>query len=535
MNRGARLATLALLLGSPPVTDFAGGASAATRGATRPPALAGSWYPSSPAFLLASARNLARQATAAPRPAGRPVALLVPHAGWTYSGVVAAAAFRLLRPGAFARVVVVAPSHHGAFEGYALDESAAYRTPLGDVPLDREAVEGLRAQGLARAVPGVTAPEHAVEIELPFLQAALGRFVLVPVLVGRVGAREQEAFAARLAKLDDGRTLFVFSSDFTHYGPRFEYAPFGPTGGAHARIRALDGEALALLSRLDGDGFRAFLASSRATICGRDGLATMVELLRRIAPGARATLLAHWASGEMPGARDDSSVDYAAVAFTRDGEAGGPPLLALPRPAPIPADAAPLPEALGRTLVRVARGALEADLSGETRRLSAALADLDDAPEAGRLQAVFVTLKNTDPLVVARVGDLRGCIGQVVPTYPLDLAVVRSAIDAALDDPRFPPVEARELPRLSVEVTALSPIVPIGSWKEIRVGTHGIVLEKGGRRALFLPQVAVEQGWTLEEALEQLARKAGLEPGEWRRGAAFSVFTGQVFREGATR
>ena len=468
------------------LTGLPGGAhgAATAGGPARPPALAGTWYPGSPAMLLATARNLLRQASPAPAPAGRPLALVVPHAGWAYSGAVAASAYRLLAPGAFGRVVVVAPSHYGSFDGYALDDASAYLTPLGEVPLAREAVEALKGPGLARVVPGVTGPEHAVEIELPFLQAVLGRFSLVPVLVGRVDASDQRAFALRLAMLDDGKTLFVFSSDFTHYGPRFDYAPFGPTAGARAGIRSLDATAIDLLRRLDADGFRAFVKEKDATICGRAGLGTMLELLARIAPKARGTLLAHWASGEMTGSRDDSSVDYAALAFTREEGPAGSALTAPPRLAPVDASAPPLPEALGRALVRVARGALEADLGQDTTRLDAALRELGDAPEASRLQAVFVTLKKTDPLEIARLGELRGCIGQVVPTYPLDLAVVKSALDAALDDPRFPEVEEGELPKLAVEVTVLSPIVPIGSWKEIRVGTHGIVLEKGGRRAL---------------------------------------------------
>lgn len=509
--------------------------AASAEGRVRAPALAGTWYPSSPAILLTTARNQMRQAAPAPRPSGRTVALVVPHAGWAYSGVVAAAAFRLLSPGAFSRVVVTAPSHYGGFAGYALDDASAYGTPLGEVPVDRKGVDELRAAGLARTVPKVTEPEHAVEIELPFLQAALGRFSLVPVLVGRTEAADERAFAERLARLDDGKTLFVFSSDFTHYGPRFDYAPFGATAGAHARVRALDGEAIGLLSRRDADGFRAFIRAKDATICGRNGLSTMLELLARIAPRAHATLLAHWASGEMPGTRDDSSVDYAALAFTREEASAGAALTTPPRMAPVEASAPPLPEALGHALVRVARGALEADLARDTSRLDAALRDLGEAREASRLTAVFVTLKRTDPMEVARLGDLRGCIGQVVPTYPLDLAVAKSALDAALDDPRFPEVEARELPRLSVEVTVLSPIVPIASWREIRVGTHGVVLEKGGRRALFLPQVAVEQRWTLEETLGHLALKAGLSRDEWRSGATFSVFTGQVFHEEGRR
>ena len=504
-------------------------------GPVRPAALAGSWYPGSPALLLTTARNLMSQAGSAPMPYGRPVALVVPHAGWAYSGPVAATAFRLLRPESFTRVVVMAPSHHVAFAGYALDDASAYRTPLGDVPLARGALRDLEAPGLARLVPGATGPEHAVEIELPFLQAALGSFTLVPVLVGRVDAAAQKAFAERLARLDDGKTLFVFSSDFTHYGPRFDYTPFGPTAGARARIRQLDDAAIGHLGRLDADAFRAFVREKEATICGEAGLGTMLELLRRIAPGAKATLLAHWASGEMAGLRDDSSVDYAAICFAREEGAVGTAMVSPQRLAAVAADDPPLSEAMGRTLVRVARGALEADLLGETALLGAALRDLAGARAISPLQAVFVTLKRMDPEGIARLGELRGCIGQVVPTYPLDLAVAKSALDAALEDPRFPKVEAWELPKLSVEVTVLSPIVPIGSWKEIRIGTHGIVLEKGPHRALFLPQVAPEQGWTLEETLDALSQKAGLSRGDWRSGASFSVFTGQVFHEGVRR
>ncbi|MGE5347292.1 MAG: AmmeMemoRadiSam system protein B, partial [Acidithiobacillales bacterium] len=232
VTRRARLATLALLIGGSAMTGRGGGApnvatATTPAGTVRPPALAGSWYPGSPALLLATARSLMRQASAGPMPYGRPVALAVPHAGWAYSGTVAAAAFRILTPGSFTRVVVMAPSHHAAFAGYALEDAVAYRTPLGEIPLARGALRDLETPGLARVVPGATGSEHAVEIELPFLQAALGSFTLVPILAGRVDATAEKAFAGKLARLDDGKTLFVFSSDFTHYGPRFGYMPFG--------------------------------------------------------------------------------------------------------------------------------------------------------------------------------------------------------------------------------------------------------------------------------------------------------------------
>ena len=152
-------------------------------------------------------------------------------------------------------------------------------------------------------------------------------------------------------------------------------------------------------------------------------------------------------------------------------------------------------------------------------------------PEQERRQGVFVTLNRKDPAEIRSLGRLRGCIGQPEPTYPLYYGTVQAALDAALHDPRFQPVTAAELPRLEVEVTVLSPRRPVTSYKDIRVGTHGIVLQKGDKAALFLPQVAPEQGWSAEQALAALAEKAGLPPDAWREGARLSVFTGQVFPE----
>ena len=160
-----------------------------------------------------------------------------------------------------------------------------------------------------------------------------------------------------------------------------------------------------------------------------------------------------------------------------------------------------------------------------------ALAAFPAGPETERLQAVFVTLNRTDPVEIRAAGRLRGCIGQVEAAFPMGLAVVRAALDAALHDPRFPAVTAAELPRLEAEVTVLSPPRPVPSWKAIVIGSHGIVLEKGGRRALFLPQVPLELGWGPEQTLSALSSKAGLPEDAWREGARFWVFTGQVFQE----
>ena len=151
--------------------------------------------------------------------------------------------------------------------------------------------------------------------------------------------------------------------------------------------------------------------------------------------------------------------------------------------------------------------------------------------ERERRQGVFVTLNRTDPDEVRARGRLRGCFGQPEPTFPLYYGTVQAALDAALRDPRFAPVSVAEISRLEVEVTVLSPLKPVASWRDIRLGTHGIVLQKGEKAALFLPQVAGERGWTLEQTLDALAEKGGLPPDAWREGARFSVFTGQVFEE----
>jgi len=494
----------------------ASGNPASGNPAVRPAAVAGSWYPDHACLVSAEVDRMVRASSLAPVLGEKPVALVVPHAGWRFSGFAAAAAFRQIHPGDFDRVVIVAPSHQGAFEGFSIPEVSAFRTPVGDVPLCRKAADALMDGKVVRAVPGIHDREHAVEIELPFLQERLDAFCLVPILAGSTGPSLQKSLAGKLAALDDGRTLFVFSTDFTHYGAGYAYVPYGPSARqAREKIRALDDRALSFFSPPDAGGFGRFLDETSASICGREGLKVMMELLTRIAPKARAVPLARYASIDLPGNPSEDSVTYVSMAYVR-GKA--------PAGAPLGAD-------LGARLVRVARAALLTEMEG-TDDLRRALRDLpSSAAELARLQGAFVTLNRTDPAEIAREGKLRGCIGQIYPAYPIPEAVVVAAAQAALNDPRFPPVRKEELPRLEVELTLLSPPRPIGSWKEIVLGRHGIVLKKGESRALFLPQVPVEEKWTLEETLSHLSRKAGLAADAWKAGATFEVFEGQKFEE----
>lgn len=481
-----------------------------------------------------------RTASSAPSLAERPVALVVPHAGWNFSGVAAAAAYRLLGPEDFDRVVVLAPSHHGTFRGFALDDARAYRTPLGEVPLCDGTLESLGGP-LARVIPGVSGPEHAVEVGLPFLQAALGDFCLVPVLSGETDGEIQARFAQRLAGLDDGRTLFVASSDFAHYGPRYDFEPFGPLSPAsRERIREMDSRAVERLLARDAPGFRASLAETGNTICGGHALGTLMELLQRIGPTATGTVLAHFASSDLPGLDDTSSVTYVSLAYgaasvDQGASAGalprGSPLLGLPRLEAVPLETPLLDEETGQALVHLARAALESEIAGEDA-LGPVLAAWPDGPEHERLQGLYVSLYRTSADEIIAHGRLRGCVGQTDPTFPPYFGTVQAALDAALQDDRFRPVNARELEALEVEVAVLSRRRPVASWRDIRLGTHGIVLQKGQKAAVFLPQIPEEQGWSLVETLDALAEKAGLEPQVWREGGRLSVFTAQIFAEG---
>lgn len=501
-----------------------------------PPAIrraqkAGTWYPQDRAWAIAEMRRMFRQTRAAPTLPGKPIALVVPHAGWTYSGAAAAAAFRQLHRGDYARVVLIGPSHGHLFSGFSLPQFEAYETPLGRIPVCPEAAE-LRDGELVRDLPEADRGEHSLELELPWLQESLGAFCMLPILVGTTNADSERALAQKLAKLKRDDTLFVVSSDFVHYGARFSYMPFGASvSGARKRILEVENRAIECLGRKDPECYRQLIAKTDATICGYRGQLVLLEWLRQAAPEAGAVTLTHYSSADLREERDQErdqsgSVGYVSLGFVAKtattSDRASMPLSAPSAAVACSADAV-LDPAIGQQLLQLARATLSTQLQG-TDALERALAALPASPRLDCRQAVFVTLKES--------GQLRGCVGQVEPEYPLFQAIVRSALDAALNDRRFEPVTAKELPELAYEVTALSAPREVPSHRDIVLGKHGIILSAQGRRALFLPQVPGEQGWDLDATLRALANKAGLPEDAWRdRSAHFSVFTGTVFDE----
>jgi len=482
--------------------------SALAEDRVRPSALAGTWYPAD-SYELTEYIDGLLDAVKPVKPQMPVRALIVPHAGYRYSGATAAEVFALVRGREYKRVILLAPSHRSGFRGLSIAEVDAYQTPLGNIPLDAPAVAELRRSELVSADPTAHAREHSIEIQLPMLQRALKPgWRLVPLLVGQMRTEDYETAADLLRPLADETTLVVVSSDFTHFGPRFGYMPFALNDETPKKIRALDEGAVERILEGDASGFLDYQSRTGITICGYRPLAVLLTLLPA---DVRVRRVAYATSGEMTGDWTNS-VSYVGMLVTS--------------PVPISggtseqSGATPgIDEADLMILHRLAVLGVEQGVLGPSDARDASIGEiLKELPE--RLEensGAFVTLK--------RDGRLRGCIGYILPRKPLFQAVLENGFNAARNDRRFVPVVPDELGDLEIEVSVLSVPQPIGSYDQFRVGEQGVILSKDGHQAVFLPEVAVEQGWTREDTLSHLAQKAGLPADGWREGASFAVFT----------
>jgi AmmeMemoRadiSam system protein B/AmmeMemoRadiSam system protein A len=479
--------------------------------ATLASTLAGSWYPGGKDELSELIRACLAAVPPAPSGSPPPNVLVLPHAGYAYSAATAATGIARILQAPFRRVVLLAPSHRVPLRNRLLaPEAAAVSTPLGVIPVDHPFIAAV-AQGCALGYDdAVHAAEHSAQIQYPLLQTALDDFRIAPLIVGEMDADALQRTARAIrSHLDDG-TLLVVSSDFTHYGADFGFAPF--TGDVRRQVEQLDRGACACLQAQSGVEFNAYLDRTGATICGRHPLSLMLEILP---PGAGLTCL-HYETSSDASREYSRFVCYLCLAGRAEWPRG-----AAAAPA---ADADWLGAADKRLLLQFARRAIRQTLDG--RRPCPSDAFAAEASEAVRRPAAcFVTLK------VKTTGELRGCIGEMTARRPLYQAVTEMAVQAAFGDPRFPELRSSELDRVTIELSVLTPPRPVDSWRDIVLGQHGMTLAKHGRSAVFLPQVAPEQGWTIEETLTHLAQKAGLRPNDWQEGATFTVFEAIVFGE----
>ncbi len=471
-------------------------ASAPVSLTARPAGVAGQFYPADPGELR---RLLAEDLRAAdPPPAGRPRIVISPHAGYDYSGRVAAFAFKPLVGSGYRRAVIIGRSHQARFDGVAAEASDAWATPLGDVAVDRDFIDRLAAEDAeVRVDPGPHVGEHSIEVMVPFIVETLGPdATIVPLLFGSEDYGAAEKLASALAKLIDDDTVIIISTDLAHY----------PSAADAAELDARTAEAI--LSN-DAGEFRARLArlmelgkpQVQTLACGEIAVAAALYLSRDLGLSPQLLKLAD-SSAYAPDTKD-RAVGYAAVAFNDPAASGGREL-----------DAAEQQQA-----VDLARKTLDASFGGLQPPVVPAAAVFSEK------RGVFVTLKKN--------GQLRGCIGVFEPDKPLGESIRSMALAAAFEDKRFQPLGREELAGLEIEISVLSPRVRVYDPALVEAGRHGVYLAKGAASGVFLPQVAKEQGWGPEQLLSELClQKAGLEKDCWRSpDAELYVFTAQVFGE----
>jgi hypothetical protein len=472
--------------------------------------LAGQWYEADPEKLKAEIDGYLAKAEA---PALDPVqALILPHAGYKYSGQIAACGIKTIAGKKFSRVVVMGPSHHFPLENFASVPAGYthYSTPLGELPIDTQFIAALKQHPQFKTVHGALEQEHSVQIEVPLLHRALGEFQLVPIVVGQLDKDAAQSMAQVLRGLVDAETLVVASSDFTHYGADYDYVPF--KDNVLDNLKKLDMGAWDYIEKKNYNGFIDYVDQTRDTICGRAPIAVLLAML----PGAsQPHLVKYDTSGNLTN-DTTRSVSYLSIAFTGKWEKAAPPAPAAT------AATQTLSDEDKAQLLALARARLETYVKTQRE------ADPDElgikiTPGMSQVMGAFVTLKEK--------GELRGCIGEIFPRRPLYKAVMDHAINSGVKDHRFSPVSPKELPLLEYEISALTEPRPIPAYTDIVLGKHGMVIEKDGRTAVFLPQVAPEQGWTLDETLTQLSRKAGLPADAWKSGASWTVFEAIVFNE----
>jgi AmmeMemoRadiSam system protein B/AmmeMemoRadiSam system protein A len=425
--------------------------------AVRPAAVAGMFYPGNARALTDEVDDLLGGAEALAPRVGFPKAIVVPHAGYIYSGGVAASAYDAVRParGIVRRVVLLGPVHRVAVRGLATVSDQAFATPLGEVPIDREALDSLADLPQVVTSDVAHAMEHSLEVQLPFLQKTLGSFKLAPFAVGAANVAE---VAQVLDRLWGGpETLIVISTDLSHYH-------------AYVDARRIDGETIARIA-----SFATDLDHEEA--CGATPLNGLLQVAKR--KNLSLKLLAACNSGDTAGGRD-RVVGYSSFGLFEGAE--------------------PALDEAGRTLIALARNAIETSLL-ETKPLK------PDLPWIQQCGATFVTL--------TRDGRLRGCIGSLEAVRPLRVDVAENALGAAFRDPRFPRLTAEEWPGCEVEVSLLSAPKRIEFADEadllaqLEPGIDGVILECDNRRSTFLPQVW-ESLPDKRAFLAELVKKAGL-------------------------
>jgi MEMO1 family protein len=431
-----------------------------------------------------------------------PSIIIVPHAGYVFSGGVAAHGFKQALERGYEHVIILGFNHgySYSFDGAAVWPTGAWRTPLGNVAIDESLAQAiLHASSVFTPDRSIHLDEHSLEVQVPFIQRVLPDVPIVPISIGKPTLENAQAIAAGLTRVlqEFPHTLVVTSTDLSHY-PRYQDAVRVDQSSIQALV-SLDPLAL---EAWDEEAMSSRTPNLHTTMCGKGPVMVSMMLARAI--GAEQVYVLKAAnSGDVPEGEKDRVVGYAAIEFVK----GQPPVLSSEDKT---------------TLLKLARTTLDEYLQSRTRPPFTPTSVAMEQP-----RATFVTLRHK------QTHDLRGCRGEVFARYPLWESVQRVSLLSATDDPRFRPMNHAELADMHIEISVLTPMRLAHSPEEVVVGQHGVMIRAGGRGGLFLPQVPEEQGWDRDEYLSTLCwMKAGLPADAWRKpGVQLYLFEAEIFEE----
>jgi len=446
--------------------------------------LAGSWYPRNPEALSQLIDHFLKNVNMPEIPEGEVLAIIAPHAGYAFSGQVAAYAYKLVQNKNFDTAVILSPSHRLGFEGCSIFPKGGYETPLGIAPVDDSlAAELSKATGFGFIAQAHEA-EHAVEIQVPFVQKTLPKAKIVPIVMGIPKKATIMRLAEGLKKVLTGKkALIIVSTDLSHFLTK---------EAANER----DSKTIALIQDFKTNELIRDCERGENIMCGGGAVNTALLFGK---DKASIKILRYSDSSQI--SQDTARVvGYLAAA-----------LIAEPKEKEFHLSDEDQQELLNLALSTV-RTYVRQNRVPEYKPGSTALL---------QNRGAFVTLNKN--------GRLRGCIGFIEPLQPLYQAVMQASVYAACRDSRFLPVTKDELDEIEVEISVLTPLKKITNPNVVTIGKHGLVIEKQGKRGLLLPQVAVEHNWTREIFLERVCIKAGLAKNAWRFGADLFVFEAIVF------
>jgi hypothetical protein len=457
------------------------------------PNVSGMFYPSGRQALSAQIDGFLDKAEVLPV-ADDIIVLVSPHAGYIYSGPVAAYGYKVIQKKSYKTVLILAPSHYFSLNGISVWKDGIFQTPLGDVPVDSVfAAQLIERSEQARFIPDVFTREHSLEVQIPFLQKVLKTdFKIVPVIMGQISYQDSQRLARIIKDIIGQRrdVLIVASSDLSHYNP-------------YEQANKIDDRTLSYLCDFDIKGLCDLNLPLNQQPCGIRAI-TLAFLTARELGFDKVRLLKHANSGDATGDKTKGVVGYASLIVYGKRKEGERNMLSSKQ---------------RERLLKIARESLELYIN-KGKRLDI---EVDD-PQLRRVQGAFVTL--------TKDGQLRGCIGRIIADKPLCEVVRDMAIEAAVGDPRFDRVAREELSEIEIEISVLSPLEKISDVNRIEVGKHGIILRRGFRSGLLLPQVATQYGWDRETFLTQTCYKAGLPVDAWKDSSTeIYIFSAEVFSE----